>query len=404
MTIDIGYITKLTAVSIKADDGIPFRIAYSHNAADFSDVKGAVSLPPLIFTTSAKHVSHDLPVPVVARYVQIIVMSTGSPMQLAVELYGSTACQYDVGTMPLGVGSSITNVNFEVVNGLKATQAMNVGLFASGVGLHGACGDANGAWPQQYFQMENDQSWEFRFISTQMRTHKSGFADDAVHTYTVRYSNENAKAGEFTPYTVDGKEVTFRGNDCRTPTTTSRGANRCKPSSEPYRTDDRLHNFGIVTNEFVPSFKAKVVRIFPKSWGRCPVATVEFFVSATKFDWAKADLSRVESGQGSVCDNLWSATAPAWADWSQGLNGDNFVWSSETKLVEIEGKRVELKAYRKQAVKQQSCGKITKEMLCYREAHAGGSEQSAEVCCSRKDSVPLGDCTWAEQASETKIF
>lgn len=202
--------------------------------------------------------------------------------------------------------------------------------------------------------------------------------------------------------------MTFRGNDCegetkdRTPLT-AKGQILCPDGKWPWRVpsktplQDAKHKFGIATNFFMPSFKAKSIRLYPKTWGKAPMLSVEFFVGVSLFDWTSVKDDQLRKLE---CDSLFAATSNAFKTWSQGLNGDNFVWRSDAKKINHdESKTIEFVAYRKSAIRSRNCGSLTKEMICYRTEDARENEN----CCMRKTSTPL--CKeWSEQASETRLF
>lgn len=420
MTIDIGYIAKITAIAIKGVSGAKeptgvyqFRVASSPDGEHFSVMKGNLGRHPIeIMNGDVPGVTccgtanrHEMPIPIVTRYLQIIVSTHATKPQFAVEIYGTNECQYLTPVMPIGVDYSVPRTAFKIKNGQQVQEANTVGMFAWDDGMRPSLmgGYPLQAFPQQYYQMETARSWEFRFVSSQMQAHSmfnGKNTDNAVHTYTIRYSNEARMPGSsnppelsFVPYKEGDAEVVFHGNDCRkTPTPTGiKGGRPCGSKDKPYSDKNMHHKYGIVTNEFTPSFTAKTVRLLPVSWGRVPTITLEYYVSASAFNWRQVKDAAMSDVS---CPSLFSATESAWVDWSQGLNGDNLVWRSAPRSI---GENT-FTAYRKSAVRSNMCGSLTKEMLCY--TNIGGGD---EKCCVRKTSDAICD-EWNDQSKETKTF
>jgi len=280
-------------------------------------------------------------------------------------------------------------------------------LFRIGVGMHGT----HAIWPKQFFGMTTDKLSEFMAVSTQMRS--DGWVDDAVHSYTISYSTDKEEArpkkvwynaaAKFKWYISEGTSPTvFRGNDCtKKPTKftagpSSKNDQECKSRGNPVRPTDFKRKFGIVTNEFNPTFKAKSVRVYPKTWGRYPVISMEFFVTAVPFQWNKA--INVKSSLHS-CDALLKATENAFDAWTEGRDGDGFVWASlPTTITQGVSKRT-LTAYRKCSII--GAGKITKELVCIDSENVKTGGKS-EKCCTRKTSD--SSSRWNRQAVETRLF
>jgi len=313
--------------------------------------------------------------------------------------------------MPVGVGATVPSGNFIVSNGRSKPSSLGAGVrlglkeFAGpSVGL---VGSRSAMWPAQFFQMDTDRPWKFRFVATQM---PDSIGDNAMHSFTITYSNIDRKRAAssptivYKPYIVNGKQRTFLANDCTSSPSNEKtvGSQTCLKGKKgrPFSlsVDDRKQ-FGIVTNEFIPSFTANSVRLQPKSWGKKPATSVEYYVAATKFDWNKVNSKELAASVRS-CTAMFRVTDRAFHTWSQGLNGDNLVWRSGVKVVGSGKQTFMFMAYRKGTVVSSGCGQVTKELVCMSEVKAG----STEKCCVRKESRSLCDRGWKEQDKETKVF
>ena len=136
--------------------------------------------------------------------------------------------------------------------------------------------------------------------------------------------------------------------------------------------------------------------MYPKTWGRYPVISMEFFVTAVPFQWNKAKNVKVSLRR---CDALMKATQGAFDAWTEGRDGDGYVWASEPNTI-IQGvMRRTLTAYRKCSAV--GAGKITKELVCIN-SHNSKTGTTTEKCCTRKTSDTL--TRWNRQAVETRIF
>lgn len=413
MKIDLGYITKITAMKIRGQEHSKFVGPYSFivktsvDGRDFSPINANLNDLPIAISNKGplnEARMHEFPFPVISRYVEIVVKGYKHWPRFAVEVYGASECQFKSGVMPIGVDRAIPKSFFNVPGGSVGMP----GLFPIGDGMQASAEGKN-----IYFQLSNDLLWEFRGVATQARTGKAPPGDYAVHTFTIGYSGQGRRdnngkgphSDSFQKYMGAGiSEQTFRGNDCYgmpTPLDAT-GKKECPDEKLPYRSpsksprDDVKHKYGIVTNDFVPGFNAKSVRLYPKTWGKEPMLSLEFFVTASMFDWSGVKdehLARLE------CEDLFAATENSFKKWTQGLNGDNFVWRSAPKKIKTNNEMLEFIAYRKSAVRSRQCGSVTKEMVCYR------TEQVSvdETCCMRKSSTAL--CKeWSDQASETRLF
>jgi len=429
MTIDLGYIAKVTAVQMRGQltkcncvGPYSFNVATSLNGRDFELMKPNQALVPFqLLNIDLKAVGsargslnkpamHNMPVPLVARYVKIIVTSAANFPNFAAEIYGTTHCQYSQGIMPIGVGSAVPSGNFQVSNGNRKpttlAAAARLGLKEFPGPSTGLVGSRLGVWPSQFFQMDTDRAWDFRFVATQM---PDSVGDNAVHSFTITYSNIDRQmltsAIKYKPYSVSGnKQTTFFANDCTSSPSKENlvGGRKCVKGNEgrPYSvTADKRKQFGIVTNEFIPSFTANSVRLQPKAWGKKPATSVEFYVAATKFDWNKVSSKDLAASVRS-CSAIFRVSDRAFNSWSQGLNGDNLVWRSGVKIVASGKETFMFMAYRKGGVVSSGCGQITKELVCLSEVKTG----SKEKCCVRKESKSLCDRGWKQQGRETRVF
>lgn len=221
--IDVGFLTKLTAIEIRGQMHSKFVGPYSFivktsiNGRDFSTINANLNQLPVVINNRGRLDEarmHQLPFPVITRYVQILIVAYKHWPRMALELYGTSECQYRSGTMPVGVDRALPRTYFSVPGGTVGRP----GLFTIGNNMHA---------PKEgtpYFQMSTPFLYTYRAIATQARSGHGPPGDYAVHTYTIAYSAEGGNGvkgkgpteGSFKKYieAASGEAVTFRGNDC----------------------------------------------------------------------------------------------------------------------------------------------------------------------------------------------